>query len=200
MGGFIIMDWKLILRIAVIVTLMFLLASVVIGCKRDTSPIINWDDCSQEVGDHPCDFTLMDQKGNEFNLYDHHGKIIILDFSAMWCGPCMMAATEVEDLQKRYGDDIVYVTVLIENQNHKSPTKNDLKKWADHFGIELAPVLGGNRSMISSNPKDGWPITAWPSFFIIDQNMVLVESFKGFSRGMIETIILTNLKDDTGSP
>tara|TARA_Y100000289_G_C3808377_1_gene92484 strand:- start:183 stop:521 length:339 start_codon:yes stop_codon:yes gene_type:complete len=112
----------------------------------------------------------------------------------------MMAATEVEELQKKYGDDIVYVTVLIENQNHNPPTKKDLEKWAEHFGIELAPVLGGSRSMMSSDSKKGWPITAWPSFFIIDQDMVLVEAFKGFYPGIIETIIIANLKDDTGSP
>ena len=194
------MDWKLILRIAVIITLMLLLANSVAGCKKDSSPIVDWDNCSQEVGDHPCDFSLVDQNGDTFNLYDHHGKIIILDFSAMWCGPCMMAATEVEELQKKYGDDIVYVTVLIENQNHNPPTKKDLEKWAEHFGIELAPVLGGSRSMMSSDSKKGWPITAWPSFFIIDQDMVLVEAFKGFYPGIIETIIIANLKDDTGSP
>ena len=199
MGGF-IMDWKLILRIAVIITLMLLLANSVAGCKKDSSPIVDWDNCSQEVEDHPCDFSLVDQNGDTFNLYDHHGKIIILDFSAMWCGPCMMAATEVEELQKKYGDDIVYVTVLIENQNHNPPTKKDLEKWAEHFGIELAPVLGGSRSMMSSDSKKGWPITAWPSFFIIDQDMVLVEAFKGFYPGIIETIIIANLKDDTGSP
>lgn len=193
------MDWKLILRIAAILSLMYLLLSSVAGCKSDAGPIVDWDDCSQQKGDHPCDFTLMDQDGEEFNLYDHYGKIIILDFSAMWCGPCMMAATEVEDLHKKYGDKIVYVTVLIENENHNPPSKSDLKKWAKHFGIESAPVLGGSRDLMSSNPNKGWPITAWPQFFIIDQNMIILDGFKGFYAGLIEAIIQANLESDTGS-
>ena len=188
------MDWKLILRIAVIITLMFLLASSIAGCRKGGDPIIDWDDCSQQTGDHPCDFSLLDQEGNEFNLYDHHGKIIILDFSAMWCGPCMMAATEVEYLQEKYGDKIIYVTVLIENENGNQPSTDDLKRWADHFGIESSPVLGGSRSLISSDPNAGWPVGGWPQFYIIDQDMVLVQSFKGFSRGLIETIILAYLE------
>ena len=194
------MDWKILARIVIIVILLFLLGSSFAGCKKEASSIIDWDDCSQQIGDHPCDFSLLDQDGNEFNLYDHHGKIIILDFSAMWCGPCMMAATEVEDLQKRYGDKIVYVTILIENQNGNQPSKNDLKNWADHFGIESAPVLGGSRSLISSDPNIGWSVGGWPQFHIIDQNMLLIQSFKGFSRGLMETIILANLESDTGSP
>ena len=194
------MDWKLILRIAVIITLMLLLANSIAGCRKGGDPIIDWDDCSQEVGDHPCNFTLLDQEGKEFNLYDHHGKIIILDFSAMWCGPCMLAAMEVEELHKKYGDNIVYITVLIENQNHNPPTKGDLRKWAQHFGIESAPVLGGSRDMISSDPNKGWPLAAWPQFYIIDQNMILIDGFKGFRRGLIESIIVDNLESDTGNP
>ena len=100
------MDWKLILRIAAIITLMYMLLSSVAGCKKEAEPIIDQDDCSQQIGDHPCDFTLLDQNGNEFKLYDHYGKIIIIDFSAMWCGPCQMAALEVEEIQKKYDDKV----------------------------------------------------------------------------------------------
>ena len=94
----------------------------------------------------------MDQNGEEFKLYEHHGKIIILDFSAMWCGPCQMAGLEVEEIQKKYGDKVVYATILIENLNYNPPNKSDLRKWARKLGIETAPVLSGNRSMMSSNP------------------------------------------------
>jgi len=194
------MDWKLILRIAVIITLMLLLANTVAGCRSEVGPIIDWDNCSQQIGDHPCDFTLLDQDGKEFNLYDHHGKIIIIDFSAMWCGPCQLAALEVEELQKKYGDKIVYVTILIENINYNSPTRADVRRWAKSFGIESAPVLAGSRDFLSSDPNEGWPLTAWPQFHIIDENMVLVESFKGFYPGRMEQVILNNLSGDTGSP
>jgi len=194
------MDWKILLRLAVIIILMFLLASSVSGCDSKVAPIVDWDNCSQRMGDHPCDFTLLDQDGKEFNLYDHHGKIIILDFSAMWCGPCQLAALEVEELQKKYGDKIVYVTILIENQNYNAPTKDNLKKWAKAHGIESAPVLSGSRDIISKDPDIGWQINAWPQFHIIDKNMVLVQSFTGFSPGLLESIIKSSTELDTGSP
>ncbi len=194
------MDWKLILRIAVIITLMLLLANAITGCRSEAGPIIDWDDCSQQIGDHPCDFTLIDQDGKEFNLYDHHGKVIIIDFSAMWCGPCQLAALEVEELQKKYDDKIIYVTILIENTHYNSSTRADVKRWAKSFGIESAPVLAGSRSILSSDPNIGWPLSAWPQFHIIDQDMVLVESFKGFIRGRMERVIKENIESDTGSP
>ena len=194
------MDWKLILRIIAIITLMLLLAGSVAGCKSEAGPIIDWNDCSQQIGDHPCDFTLVDQNGEDFNLYDHHGKIIILDFSAMWCGPCALAALEVEEIQKKYGDKVIYVTILIENLNQNSPSKSDLKKWAKSFGIESAPVLSGSRSLLSSDPNLGWSLSAWPQFHIIDQNMMLIDSFKGFYSGRMEEVVKNNLDSDTGVP
>tara|TARA_R100001440_G_scaffold57245_3_gene77096 strand:- start:2038 stop:2637 length:600 start_codon:yes stop_codon:yes gene_type:complete len=199
MGGF-IMDWKLILRIAVIIALMFLLASSFAGCKKNNDLTIDWETCSQYIGDHPCDFKLIDQNGKEFNLYDHHGKIIIVDFSAMWCLPCGRAAMEVEELQKKYNNEIVYITILIENSIYEPPSVADLQKWSKAFGIESAPVLAASRDMISTDPDIGWPLFAWPQFYIIGKDLVLLESFKGFSPGRMEEVILNRLSQDTGSP
>jgi thiol-disulfide isomerase/thioredoxin len=188
------MDWKLVLRIGAILALLYLLASSVAGCRDSESPIIDWDDCSQSLGDHPCNFSLVDQHGEEFNLYDHHGKIIILDFSAMWCGPCQFAATEIEELQTKYKEDIVYVTILIENLSYNPPTKSDIKSWVTIFEIETAPVLASSRSFLSADPNEGWPISAWPQFYIIDRNMVIVDSFKGSAPGRMEQKIIDLLK------
>ena len=33
-----------------------------------------WDACSQEIGDHPCNFKLVDHNGEEVELYDFYGK------------------------------------------------------------------------------------------------------------------------------
>ena len=194
------MNWKLILRIVAIVSLLAVIAGFLGGCKSPAEDVIDWEDCSQKLGEHPCNFTLLDQDGNDFNLYDHLGKVIILDFSTMWCGPCQMVALEVEELQQKYKDDIVYVTILIENTNHRPPTKADVKRWAESFGITSAPVLGGSRDLLSSDPDLGWPLAAWPQFYIISRDMVIVDSFKGFSLGNMERVIKENVESDTGSP
>lgn len=194
------MDWKRILRVAAILSVIVLLFSMCVSCKRDTSNIIDWEDCSQTIGDHPCDFTLVDQNGEDFNLYDHYGKYIILDFSAMWCGPCQFAATEVEELQQKYGDDVVYVTILIENTHGNPPTRNNVETWASVFGIESAPVLGASRNLLSSDPDIGWPLYAWPQFHIIDKEMILIDSFKGVSPGKIEALIVDLLGSESEAP
>ena len=191
------MNWKIKIRIVVVSVLLLALLSTIFGCDLNLEGHdADWETCSQEIDDHPCNFSLIDQNGDEFQLYDHYGKIIILEFSAMWCRPCQSAAKEVEQVQDEYSDDIVYVTVLIENEFRDPPVHRDINKWAKVFKIKDAPVLIGSRRMLNTNPASGWPLTAWPHFFIINKEMILKKSFTGFQEGKIELVILDMLKDD----
>jgi len=146
----------------------------------ESSPI-TWESCSQSMGDHPCDFTLTDQAGDEWNLYDHYGSIIVLDFSAEWCGWCQVAAETTQELQDLYADDdVIYVTILVEDM-YGQPADIELAQWwSDSFGI-TAPVLVGSRDMLSADELVGWPVTGWPRFFFLGREMTLVNSLSGYS-------------------
>ena len=58
-----------------------------------------------------------------FDCMRHYGKVIVLDFSTMWCGYCQVLAGETQDMQDKYGPEgFVYVTVLFENMRGKPTT------------------------------------------------------------------------------
>ena len=152
-----------------------------------------WDDCAHNAGDHPCNFSLMDQHEETVELYQHHNKVIVVDFSAMWCGVCRNIAAKGDEFIATYGaDDFIWLTVLIDDSTGNPPDLADLQTWATAYGIE-APVLAGNRDMIDVSGETGYPITSWPTLVVIDRSMVLQYGINGWNEatvsGWVESLL-----------
>ena len=143
-----------------------------------------WEDCSQAVGDHPCNFKLLDHNGKEVELYDFYGKVIILDLSAMWCGVCVNIASTGEAIVEEFGrDNVVWITVLVEDEMGNPPDQSDLQRWIDYGAGE--PVLGGDRSLIDPAAKSGYPVSGWPTIVVIDREMTLTHGVTGWSESLV---------------
>ena len=100
------------------------------------------------------------------------GDVLILDFATAWCGYCQISAQSVQSVQTMYeSNGFQWVTILVENMSGEDPTKEDIDNWVDTFGMTSAPVLAGDRSIIDASGEEGFPITAWPMFFIVDREM-----------------------------
>ena len=169
---------------------------LLLGCKpskvtieetEEPSPI-TWDTCGYQVGDHLCNFTLVDQNGDTFDLYENFGKPIVIDFSTMWCGYCQVAAQEVDAVSDKYSNsDLVYITILIENYYGNSPTTEDCASWADMFGIIKSPVLSGERSLIDyPDGLTGVPVSGWPTFLFLNSDLTIDSMLTGYGSDSID--------------
>lgn len=145
-----------------------------------------WENCANITGDHVCDFTFKDQNGDDFRLYEHYGKVIVLDFSTMWCGYCQVLALETQDIQDKYEEEgFVYVTVLFEDMRRQQPEIDDLQLWVNSFGITSAPVLSGDRILIDQGGPASWDLTGWPTVYMLDRDLVLRETLRGYKAGAL---------------
>ena len=132
---------------------------------------------------------MQDQNGNEVSLYDFYGDTIVIDFSVMWCGPCNVAASEVQAVKDAYdANGFAYLTVLVETPQGDTPDSSDCKDWADTYEI-TEPVLAGSRDMIDYSSTNGWPVQGWPTFYFITDEMVIHTSLRGFSSSYIDMLI-----------
>ena len=169
------------------------LCITVISCDATTAihnKHITWTECGGEMGSHACNFTLMDQEGDDWSLYDHYGSVIILDFSAMWCGYCQKAATVAQDIQDKYkDDDVIWVTILLQNNYGQTPTIENLVEWSTAFDMSSAPVLSGNSGMIDPSAQNGYNVRTWPGFVIIDRDMIITYELLGWNEWVIQAEI-----------
>jgi len=157
--------------------------------EEQTPSPITWTDCGGMLGDHPCNFIYRDQTDTEWNLYDHYGSIIILDFSAMWCGPCQSAANNIASHMASYGaQDVIWVTVLLQDESrNRDVNLADVQSWASTFGIPAdSPVLQGDYDVVDTTAVDGIPVVSWPTIVVIDREMVIYQGVNGWSQAMIE--------------
>ena len=144
--------------------------------------------CATLAGRQVCDFSMIDENGDEVWLYDLMGKPVILDLSAMWCGPCQRAAEEVQEVQDAHSE-LTYLTILIENLQSNPPAWSDLQVWENELGIDSAPTWGGSRELISSDPTEIESqlfLSGWPTFYFLDSELRVVGYQRGFDSDIIE--------------
>jgi peroxiredoxin len=63
------------------------------------------------------DFTLQDQNGNEWRLRDHRGRVVVMNFWTVTCGPCVEEMPTLVDLARIAEErgDIELVTVSVDH-------------------------------------------------------------------------------------
>tara|TARA_R110002020_G_scaffold46911_1_gene133931 strand:- start:233 stop:829 length:597 start_codon:yes stop_codon:yes gene_type:complete len=184
-------------------TLFFALL-LVLGCKADKKlnhdtadetkgaveilppdGVIAAADCQHiNVGDKACNFRLLDQNEEIWELHDHLGDVIVLDFSTGWCGPCQIAGHHTQTLQDDYqSQGVQIVTVLIDGlTGGVAPTPEEITEWVTSHNITTAPILQGSRDkMFDPSGIQGYIIGAYPTYVYIGRDMKFYKAHVGYS-------------------
>jgi len=126
------------------------------------------------------DFSARDQDNNNRSLYDYFGKVILVNFSANWCGPCRQEASHLADFYALYKDKGFHIlTILIDGDN---------AEWAKNYSL-LFPVF-------DDTLKSLWNIYGGGSIpinIILDRNCTIRYKMVGYREQELAALIEKHL-------
>lgn len=106
------------------------------------------------------DFTLKDLSGKEVRLSDYKGKLVILNFWAVWCQYCKLEMPELNELDKELekGQDAVLLTVDVQEE------EKTVKDYLESAGISVRVLMDNDGEAARK-----YGIDSFPNTFIIDR-------------------------------
>lgn len=129
------------------------------------------------------DFNLPDLYGNQHNISEWRGKILIINFWATWCPPCRKEIPEFIALQEHYSaKGVQFVGIALEEQK-------PVAEYTASAHINYPILIGGDDGVTLAHQL-GNSIDAIPYTIVVNQQGQIIHRQPGeFSRERILEII-----------
>lgn len=103
------------------------------------------------------------------------GKLILLDFWEVWCGPCIRSFPKIEELHQKYGNNLQVVGIV--TQSPESAIK-----LVDNKTVTFLNLKGDNEI----HSKYG--VDSFPRYFLIDSQGIVQKEYFGYSENIEKDI------------
>jgi len=129
------------------------------GCDRGSRPEL--------IGSSAPDFTVSDPE-RTVSLHDYKGKVVVLNFWASWCAPCIEELPSLIQMQHNLGDRVAVLAVATDQD------PESYQRFIRQHNVDLVTV---NDAAQKSNAEYGtW---GWPETYIIDRRGIVRRKFIG---------------------
>ena len=135
-----------------------------------------------KINETASEFTVEMINGNKIKLSDLKGKVVLLNYWATWCAPCLMEFAEFPEkiLEPFKDEEFILVAVAIGESKEKVEKKMDkMKKYGVAFNVGIDP---------EKEIWDKYATGAIPKSFLIDQKGVIKYISIGNAEGNVDKL------------
>lgn len=121
-----------------LVLFLFFIGSGIVVAQNKDDVVVYENEYLVKVGDTAPDFTLELTDGSAFTLSEQRGKVVMLQFTAGWCGVCRKEMPFIErDIWQRHKDNSDFVLVGIDREETKEQIEAFIKKVGTTYPIGM---------------------------------------------------------------
>ncbi len=139
---------------------------------------------AQRQGGPAADFSLPDLNGQQVRLSALQGKVVLLDFWATWCDPCMKELPELVRLQREMGDKGVVVVAVSLDKERQGALETVQRLGLQQLTVVLDPE--GKVAEQYSPPR-------MPTSYVVDRQGLVRFVNEGFEGAADVTRLRTEL-------
>jgi len=122
------------------------------------------------------EFTLLDLDGKKVSLEKLKGKVVVVDFWATWCGPCLASFPAMQKAVEKYSEDPNVQFLFINTWERVENVKQNVIDFIKKNNYSFHVLLDENSEVIEK-----YKVSGIPTKFIIDKNSTIRFMEVGFS-------------------
>jgi peroxiredoxin len=110
------------------------------------------------------DFTIEDMQGNTHSLADYRGKVLVVNFWATWCPPCVKEMPSLQRAREKLRNEDIAVLAINMGEQQQA-----IEDFIQKYPVDLPILLDKD-----VNVADAWSVKGLPTTYVVNPDGEIV--------------------------